>query len=497
MLILPLHRVPTRANFPWVTLALLLVNVFVFAALQSGDERIRERALDGYLASDLALQEFPAYARWLAAGDEPANASLFTEMAARHPRLAAIVLNSDARFVAALSDGSVIPPGEKDLVGWKERRAAFERQWNATFTERWLQRFDRFEPSRMLSATFLHANAAHLVGNMIFLVMLGLLVEGALGAGLFLALYLLGGIGASAVSLAFNWGEPGGGLGASGAIAALMGAYCVLWGLRRVRFFWWFFVVFDYVKAPALVLLPFWLGWELFNLAFNGDAGIGFDAHAGGMITGAALAFAVRRMRWERSEFMDEDVRVDQAETTRADLARAREHIGRLEIAQARALLEPVLERDPANIDVLAALYRCARYEKGQPRTHQAAFAVLRVEPGNAVAMHAQKSVFDDYAKLTHGAARVPAALRLALARRWTKSGETGDALRLAAGIDLSGPAGARFASGCFAIAQAAHARGLRAETVPLLESVIRGAPDSVEAGKACVLLDDIAAPVR
>ena len=40
------------------------------------------------------------------------------------------------------------------------------------------------------------------------------------------------------------------------AVAAIMGAYCVLWGLRRVRFFYWFVVVFDYVRAPAIVLLP-------------------------------------------------------------------------------------------------------------------------------------------------------------------------------------------------------------------------------------------------
>src|SRR5690606_22699464 len=139
------------------------------------------------------------------------------------------------------------------------------------------------------------------------LALIGLLVEGALGHGLFLAVYLLGGMGSALLSLLWRMGETGGALGASGAIAALMGAYCVLWGRRKVRFFWWFFVVFDYVKAPALVLLPVWLGWEVLNMAFNSQANIGFDAHAGGIVCGALLALGVRRLGWERREFLDAD----------------------------------------------------------------------------------------------------------------------------------------------------------------------------------------------
>jgi len=61
VLILPLHRTPTRANSPRVTLALILANVFVFCFLQSGDDYVRERALDYYASADLAEEEFPAY----------------------------------------------------------------------------------------------------------------------------------------------------------------------------------------------------------------------------------------------------------------------------------------------------------------------------------------------------------------------------------------------------------------------------------------------------
>lgn len=257
MLIIPLHRAPTWANVPWVTLALIVVNVLVFAILQAGDAHVRERALDYYVQNDLAHWEFPAYRRWLeTSGDAGRRREAFERSVEVDARLAAQVLQSDAAFLAELRAGGPIAPDAEGGEDWRERRAEFDRLWDSAFTERWMIRFSEFDPGRMFGAMFLHGGAGHLIGNMLFLAVLGLLVEGALGHGAFLALYLLGGLGSAALSLAWRWGESGAALGASGAIAALMGAYCVLWGTRKVRFFWWFFVVFDYVKAPALVLLP-------------------------------------------------------------------------------------------------------------------------------------------------------------------------------------------------------------------------------------------------
>ncbi|MET0226436.1 MAG: rhomboid family intramembrane serine protease [Dokdonella sp.] len=274
--------------------------------------------------------------------------------------------------MSELAGGRRITPQAAGYAVWREHRDEFERQRNAAFTERWMLRFSEFDPRRMLGAMFLHGGVGHLLGNMIFLAALGLLVEGALGAWLFLAVYLLGGTGSAMFSLAWRWGDAGSALGASGAIAALMGAYCVLRGRRKVRFFWWFFVAFDYVKAPALVLLPFWLGWELVNLFWNKGAHVGFDAHAGGIVCGALLALG-----WERRAFLDEDSIADAAADDRAALAKAQQHLGRLQIPAARALLEPIAARRPDDFDVRVALYRCARYEPRTPRLDAAARHVL------------------------------------------------------------------------------------------------------------------------
>lgn len=497
MLIVPLHRAPTWKNFPWVTLALVIANVFVFGVLQAGDARARVEAIDRYLAYGLSRVEFPAYTAWLRDAGEVERAERFDALASARPHFAVAALQGDAAFVDALSRGIVVPVGADGIEDkaarrhWHEARALFERSWDEVFTQRWMQRFDRFDAATLVSATFLHANSGHLVGNMLFLAVLGLLVEGALGRGLFFGVYLLGGAGASLASLAFNWGEPGGALGASGAVAALMGAYCVLWGMRRVRFFWWFFVVFDYVRAPALVLLPIWLGWEICNLVLNGDAGIGFDAHAGGIVSGALLAVVVRWQGWERKAFMDEDVRADDAIAEREALDEVHTCLGRLEVARARTLLEPLLARRPRDFDLLALMYRCARYERGSPRLHPAAHAALRAEPADADGVRAQKALYEDHRNAVGEGMRVPASSIFMLARRWIAIGESRDAVRLVGALEWTPMAAPALARDSLAIAQVASRKGLACDARGLLERIVAELPDSVEAAKARVLLAD------
>jgi membrane associated rhomboid family serine protease len=492
VLILPLHRKPTRANFPWVTLGLILANAFVFAFLQSGDESVQQRALDYYAAQDLAHWEFPAYRDWLERhSDADERRAMFDRLADINDASVAIeLLQADADFLADLHADKVIVPALADHATWRDGRDEFDRLWNASFTERWILHFSEVDPRRMLGAMFLHGSIGHLLGNMLFLAFLGLLVEGALGHGLFLAVYLAGGFGSALFSLAWHWGETGSALGASGAIAALMGAYCVLWGRRKVRFFWWFFVVFDYVKAPALILLPFWLGWELLNLLLNKGAHIGFDAHAGGIVTGALLALGVRMLGWESHDFLDEDAVADAANDDRAALAKAHEHLGRLEIGAARALLEPIAAHSPDDFDVLVALYRCARYEPRMPRLDVAARAVLVHATRITAEVREQKAIFDDYAK-AGGIASLAPMQQIALVARWPAIGAGADAATVLARIVEQAPATPGLDLACLRLARELRAGGSTQHARTLLERFLAARPDSGEADKARVLLSD------
>lgn len=489
-----MHRALTRANFPWMTFGLILANVFVFLGLQLGDDGARARALAYYADAKLAQWEFPAYREWLDVHvDSNGRAEAFIHFAdAGDVATAVQVLQSDADFVAALAADEVISPSIAEHARWRQLRHEFERLWDGGFTARWMLRYSEFSPSRILGSMFLHGSIGHLLGNMLFLALLGLLVEGALGHGLFLVVYLVGGCGAALASLAWHWGDHGSLVGASGAIAALMGAYCVLWGRRRVRFFWWFFIVFDYVRAPALLLLPFWLGWEVLQLLFSHGSNVAFDAHAGGIVSGALLAFAVRMSGRERCDFLDEDARAEAAVDDRAALAKASEHIGRLELHAARALLEPLAQRHPDDLDVLVAAYRCARYEPGAPRLAATAAAVFGCPARGMAEVRSQKDVFDDAMKATGGRLTLAPARQVALVARWPAIGEGAAAATLLAGLAEKFPTVPELPSALLGLARDLRARGDAARTKSVLECIVATWPASGEAGKARVLLLDI-----
>jgi len=134
---------------------------------------------------------------------------------------------------------------------------------------------------------FLHASILHVLGNMLFLWVFGNNVEDQLGPFGFLALYLVGGIVASLVYVVGNLDSTTPVLGASGAIAVVMGAYIVWWPRARVLTVIppFFFLPF---RIPAAVVLGLWFVLQLFT--DSGSSGVATLAHIGGFVFGVLAA---------------------------------------------------------------------------------------------------------------------------------------------------------------------------------------------------------------
>ena len=155
-----------------------------------------------------------------------------------------------------------------------------------------------------ITAMFLHGSWDHILGNMLFLAIFGKNVEDAFGSLRYLAFYFAGGFVAmlaqTAMTLLFGTAADGQvpTLGASGAIAAVLGAYFVLYPGSRVRT--WIFPVF-LVQIPAWIFLGLWFLYQLieanfglFNAHANGG-GVAFFAHVGGFIFGLLTARLLAR----------------------------------------------------------------------------------------------------------------------------------------------------------------------------------------------------------
>jgi membrane associated rhomboid family serine protease len=180
-----------------------------------------------------------------------------------------------------------------------------EMNGGEAFIQRWA-----FVPRRFLAdpagdlptlftAMFMHAGWMHLIGNMLYLWIFGDNVEDRFGHARFLIFYLVCGLAATFAQLAFSADSAVPNLGASGAVAGVLGAYLLLYPRGQVRVM----MGRGVVPAPALVVIGLWFALQLFSgigsVASNVDdgGGVAYMAHVGGFVAGFLLTFALRGKR--------------------------------------------------------------------------------------------------------------------------------------------------------------------------------------------------------
>jgi membrane associated rhomboid family serine protease len=158
----------------------------------------------------------------------------------------------------------------------------------------------------ILSAMFMHASWSHIVGNMVFLWALGPEVEDLMNPRGYLIFYLLGGLAATAAQVAADPSSIVPNLGASGAIAAVMGAFLVTYPRDRIRSLLFIFVFARVAYIPAALLIGVWFLTQFVNLgavAQQPAGGVAYAAHVGGFIFGTVTARFFESRRLAQAEF--------------------------------------------------------------------------------------------------------------------------------------------------------------------------------------------------
>jgi len=167
------------------------------------------------------------------------------------------------------------------------------------FIQRWA-----FIPSRFLAnpagdfvtlftSMFMHAGWAHLLGNMLYLWIFGDNVEDRLGHGLYFVFYILCGLAATFAQMAISLGSDVANVGASGAIAGVLGAYLIMFPRGRVNVLLGRFVT----PMSALIVIGFWIVLQIFSqisvfsASSQGEGGVAYMAHIGGFVAGVVLTF--------------------------------------------------------------------------------------------------------------------------------------------------------------------------------------------------------------
>jgi len=153
---------------------------------------------------------------------------------------------------------------------------------------------DHLRPFSLITSMFLHGGWLHLIGNMWFLWVFGSHVEDALGSAKFTIFYLVSGIVSGIVQLMLNLGSAVPTIGASGAIAGVMGAFLILYPRARVVTLIFIIVFITTVELPAAFMLIYWFLIQLVSgltsfSSFTDQGGVAWFAHVGGFLAGLLL----------------------------------------------------------------------------------------------------------------------------------------------------------------------------------------------------------------
>ncbi|WP_309044600.1 rhomboid family intramembrane serine protease [Marinobacter sediminicola] len=370
MLIIPAENAINWKRPPWVTLGLMLTCMLVFLFYQGGDSRKLEQAVSEYLDAGLHQLEAPAYEDFLQReirfeGQEDRVFELQQFQKLREEGedfwLSASLL-MDREFYQYLLQNSDVIWAPAERRHWLEQRVLIEETYIQRLSAQQLGLIPaKLSLYTLITYQFLHGGWGHIIGNLLFLFLLGFTVEKALGPGRFLLAYLACGALSGVVFTAFSLGSFVPLVGASGSISGLMGMYVAIYGLQKIRFFYFLGVYFNYFRAPAIAILPVWLGKEIYDYWFAGATGIAYMAHAGGLLAGAGLVWLLGKSWLQVREEFFEPEEDEQDERFTTGYAQAMASLGRMDFDLARRQFEALRETYPDRPILLEHLYNLAK----------------------------------------------------------------------------------------------------------------------------------------
>lgn len=231
----------------------------------------------------------------------------------------------------------------------------------------------------MLTANFLHAGWLHLIGNMWFLWLAGAVLEDTWGRLIYPSFYLIAGILALQVHALVNAGSFTPTIGASGAIAGLMGAFLVRFPTTKIEMGWLLLFRLYRFKVAAYWLLPLWLLLEiLYGSASGQTSGVAHWAHVGGFAFGALIAVIIQKSGLE--QMAEKGIQDKIAWVSHPLLADASEQIEKGQLDQAAANLKKLLAEKPDSIEAYRMLQHIYWQKSDIPAHRDALEKLLALE---------------------------------------------------------------------------------------------------------------------
>ena len=408
MLIPIKHENMAARRWPVVTLALIAINVlvFLFTMTTLDDEAPELGEIKSHililaaLHPDLKLQ--PQSQR-LVDGFKQSHAEQWKQVQNPYRE----IINTYDAKIKMTEDPSKLQD-EMDSLN-----AQFVKVSSISITEQYAFIPAQPRPISYLTANFLHGGWLHLIGNMWFLWLAGFVLEDVWGRWLYSAFYLIA--GAAALQL-YAWSNPGSitpTLGASGAVAALMGAFLVRFPKMKIEMAWLFFFRLYRFKAAAYWLLPLWLVSEIFyGSLFGSSGGVAHWAHVGGFVFGALAAVAIQHSGIEHQANKAIEEKLGWSNDPELEQASAMMEHG--QVSDALTLLTNYVAVKPNSLDAWNLLRQVHTRQSDTKAYLEATVKTC----GLHLRAHEVEAAFQDYAEyIDSGGSRMPAATWLELCK--------------------------------------------------------------------------------
>ena len=494
MFVLPFDRKIDWKKPPIVVLSLVVVNVFILYFLQAGDDELEANAVQYYFNQSLDELEIPAYQRFLGATANTAKLTSFNQILREVEEYAdfrayiPLMIDIDFTYHEALQSGYL--PGSTHAVclSLQRQRGRYLQYYDDSVLHEYALRPALVTLKALFGHMFLHAGGEHLWGNMIFLLIVGFVVEAVLGWKVFLFAYLLSGLGSAGLDIVIQPDSYNYHLGASGAISGVMGMYAALFGLRKIQFFYYFLFWVDRIKAPAIIMLPVWLLNEVTQMLWV-ESNVNYLAHIGGLLSGAFVAFTLNRFNTSvDTDYMDAPKKHEQrAEGMNLGI----QLMGEMAFDKAKQQFKKVLREHPDDIQALDYLYKITRHQPESPEYHDCAKKIIELSlaDNNFEWLFA---TYQDYKATAKPFPKLSYALYFQIIDQLLLHKETTAARQLMIPLFKADKSKTAFAGLFLRLAQLQLKNGQGTEATQLIQLILKFYPNTQEAESASALLASI-----
>ena len=360
--------IPTEKRFDWKhspigLFFVVLINILIFFFYQSGDGEKFGRAVSSYNDTGYFTTEWPAFKNYLNSKNQDSLLAEYDDIYQQggYAQLSYYLLSDNDFFeYLKLNRDKTI---DVQKIGYWRKRQDIQKEIQSMSNLAYGVRPNKLDPITLLTHQFLHGGIGHLLGNMFFLIICGFAVEAAIGHFRFILFYLISGIAGGLLYTIINKNSPVSLVGASGAISGVMAMYLGVFRFKKIEFFYWFFIFVGYFRAPALLLLPFYIGNELYNYFTNVDSNVAFMAHTGGFIAGSLLMFVslLFSPRVVNEDYVEEDQKVDPLQEK---LSKVYDYIDKFQFDAALKAVDVVIAEKGISFDLAYLRYNLLKIEQ-------------------------------------------------------------------------------------------------------------------------------------